>query len=54
MCFINDGHMLMVRLTGFCLQLQGLIGLPVERQMERILSCLVELRNGLPVFLRHA
>jgi hypothetical protein len=34
-------------------QMKGLIGLPVERQMERIFVCLAEMRNGLPSFVKY-
>lgn len=34
-------------------QMKGLIGLPVERQMERIFGCLAEMRNGLPSFVKY-
>jgi hypothetical protein len=34
-------------------QMKGLIGLPVDRQMERIFVCLAEMRNGLPSFVKY-
>eukprot|EP00850_Spirogloea_muscicola_P012394 SM000080S22909 [mRNA] locus=s80:26269:33483:+ [translate_table: standard] len=33
------------------IELQGLIGLPPDRQLERVFSCLADMRNGLPSFI---
>ncbi|CAM6056089.1 unnamed protein product [Sphagnum tenellum] len=35
------------------IEMKGLIGLPVDRQMERIFVCLAEMRNGLPSFVKY-
>lgn len=35
------------------IEMKGLIGLPVERQLERVFGCLAEMRNGLPSFVKY-
>ncbi|KAL2643719.1 hypothetical protein R1flu_011306 [Riccia fluitans] len=35
------------------LEMQGLIGLPQERQLERVFSCLVDMVNSLPSFVKY-
>ena len=35
------------------IEMKGLIGLPVERQLERVFVCLAEMRNGLPSFVKY-
>jgi transcription-repair coupling factor len=35
------------------IEMKGLIGLPAERQLERVFGCLAEMRNGLPSFVKY-